>query len=220
MMMMTVCVCIYECGSLCVGVRVGGWVCAGCKGAEYGLKKAYMYTSRTSPPLDTRFCLFFSLVISHTHTHTHTYTHTRAHTYNTQLPEAPARVRLFELAIGKTPHSVSRQDLQALAERTSGFSGSDIGILVRDALFQPIRLVQTATHFKHMRGESPTQPGVIVDDLYMPCSPGDHGAMEMSWTDVPSDKMMIPKVTQVTSASAHACGVGVHGGGGGGGSGK
>lgn len=111
------------------------------------------------------------------------------------LPEASARLRLFELSIGDTPHNITRSELQVLAEKTDGFSGSDIGILVRDALFQPVRKVQTATHFKQCRGESPTQPGVIVDDMFMPCSPGDAGAVEMSWMNVPGDKMMIPRVS-------------------------
>jgi len=31
------------------------------------------------------------------------------------------------------------------------YSGSDIAVVVRDALMQPIRKVQTATHFKWVR---------------------------------------------------------------------
>lgn len=37
---------------------------------------------------------------------------------------------------------------QKLAEGTDGYSGYDINILVKDALMQPIRRVQSATHFK------------------------------------------------------------------------
>lgn len=46
-------------------------------------------------------------------------------------------------------------------------------------------------------GPSPTNKEVIVDDLLVPCSPGDEGATEMSWMDVPSDKLFEPPVTMV-----------------------
>lgn len=62
---------------------------------------------------------------------------------------------------------------------------------------QPVRKVQTATHFKRISGPSPKDPNTIVDDLLIPCSPGDHGAIEMSWMDVPSDKLAEPAVTLV-----------------------
>lgn len=41
--------------------------------------------------------------------------------------------------------------MDELANRTDGFSGSDVSILVRDALMQPVRKVQSATHFKKVR---------------------------------------------------------------------
>jgi len=59
----------------------------------------------------------------------------------------------------------------------------------------PVRKVQTATHFKKIRGPSRKDPDVIVDDLLTPCSPGDSGALEMSWVDVPGDKLFEPIVT-------------------------
>lgn len=77
------------------------------------------------------------------------------------------------------------------------YSGADISIVVRDALMQPVRKVQMATHFKKVRGPSPKDPNVIVDDLLTPCSPGDVGAIEMSWVEVPGDKLLEPPVSMV-----------------------
>jgi len=68
---------------------------------------------------------------------------------------------------------------------------------VRDALMEPVRKVQTATHFKKVSGPSPNNPEEIVNDLLVPCSPGDQGAVEMNWMDVPSDKLFEPPVTMV-----------------------
>lgn len=36
---------------------------------------------------------------------------------------------------------------------------------------------------------------VIVDDLLVPCSPGDPKAIEMSWVDIPADKLPEPPVS-------------------------
>lgn len=67
------------------------------------------------------------------------------------LPDANARANLFALNVGNTPCTLSQQEFKQLADMTDGYSGSDIAVLVRDALMQPIRKVQSATHFKSVR---------------------------------------------------------------------
>uniref|UniRef100_A0A6I8QC89 Vacuolar protein sorting 4 homolog A n=1 Tax=Xenopus tropicalis TaxID=8364 RepID=A0A6I8QC89_XENTR len=110
------------------------------------------------------------------------------------LPEEAARAQMFRLHLGNTPHSLGEENIRELAKKTDGYSGADISIIVRDALMQPVRKVQSATHFKKVRGPSRTNPGIIVDDLLTPCSPGDPGAVEMTWMEVPSDKLQEPVV--------------------------
>lgn len=63
---------------------------------------------------------------------------------------------------------------------------------------QPVRKVQTATHFKRISGPSRSDPNIIVNDLLTPCSPGSSGATEMSFMDVPSDKLLEPPVSMVS----------------------
>ncbi|KAJ8968694.1 hypothetical protein NQ317_007341 [Molorchus minor] len=111
------------------------------------------------------------------------------------LPEEPARAVMFKLHLGNTRTELSEDDIKELAKRTEGYSGADISIVVRDALMQPVRKVQTATHFKKIRGPCPKDPNTIVDDLLTPCSPGDAGAIEMSWMEVSGDKLAEPPVT-------------------------
>lgn len=111
------------------------------------------------------------------------------------LPEAPARTEMFKLHLGNTPHSISEEEFRDLGKRTEGYSGADISIVVRDALMQPVRKVQTATHFRKVRGPSRDDPNVIVDDLLTPCSPGAPGAIEMNWTLVDGNKLLEPIVS-------------------------
>lgn len=62
----------------------------------------------------------------------------------------------------------------------------------------PVRKIQTATHFKRVSGPSRKDPKVIEHDLLTPCSPYDSGATEMTWMDVPGDKLLEPKITMVS----------------------
>jgi len=110
------------------------------------------------------------------------------------LPDEMARVKMFELSLGNTPNTITPQDLKVVASKAEGYSGADIGIVTRDALMHPVRRVQSATHFKRVSGPSRTNPDVIEHDLLTPCSPGAQGAIEMSWMDVPGDKLLEPVV--------------------------
>lgn len=87
---------------------------------------------------------------------------------------------MFEIHVGDTPCALGSKDFRTLAEKTEGYSGSDISIIVRDALMQPVRKVISATHFK------------AVGDKWTPCSPGDPNAIEKSWDDITSDELIEP----------------------------
>lgn len=110
------------------------------------------------------------------------------------LPDTPARMHMFNLHIGDTPHSMEEKQFKELAKHSEGYSGADISIVVRDALMQPVRKVQSATHFKKVSGPSRKDENVIVNDLLTPCSPGDSGAYPMNWMDVDGDKLLEPVV--------------------------
>lgn len=115
------------------------------------------------------------------------------------LPEEMARRDLFKLNMGKTAHTLTAEDFNILAKRTENYSGADIAIVVRDAIYEPLRKFRLATHFKIVSGPDPTVdkslPPKIVNDLLTPCSPGEPGAIEMDWEKVSADKLLEPKVT-------------------------
>lgn len=102
------------------------------------------------------------------------------------LPDLPARMKMFELAVGDTPCELTQQDFRTLADLSEGYSGSDISIAVQDALMQPVRLIQTATHYKP----------VTVDgqEKWTPCSPGDPAAQEKTWTELDGDQLLEPQL--------------------------
>jgi vacuolar protein-sorting-associated protein 4 len=101
---------------------------------------------------------------------------------------------MFELHIGNTPCHLTPTDYRLLAEKTQGYSGSDIQVVVRDALMQPVRKVQTATHFKRVQAPSRAD-STLIKDYWTPCSPGEPGAVEMSWNDIEGDDLLEPSLT-------------------------
>lgn len=116
------------------------------------------------------------------------------------LPELEARQRMFELQVGSTPCLLGPKDYRELAIKTDGYTGSDISVLVRDALMQPVRKVLSATHFKKVmaplkasQGADGAQPEEgIMKEYLTPCSPGDAAAQEMSWETVDGADLLEP----------------------------
>lgn len=108
------------------------------------------------------------------------------------LPDVGARTQMFKIHIGDTPHCITAEEFRKLGEATEGYSGADISIVVREALMQPVRFVQNATHFKKVMAIAP-ETGQAKEYL-TPCSPGDPMAIEMSWMDVPGDKLLEPLI--------------------------
>jgi vacuolar protein-sorting-associated protein 4 len=104
---------------------------------------------------------------------------------------------MFKLNLGSEPHNLSEDDFKILAQKSEGYSGADVALVVREAVYKPIRKIQSATHFKKVSGPSRKDPSKIDHDLLTPCSPDDPGAIEMKMMDVPSDKLLVPIISQV-----------------------
>lgn len=110
------------------------------------------------------------------------------------LPEQQARARMFQIHVKNTPCTLSPADYKHLSEVTPRYSGADIGIVVRDALMQPIRKVQCATHYKWV--EAPDHKDATKTRKYLtPCSPGDPAGKPMTWLDVSGDDLLEPPLT-------------------------
>lgn len=107
------------------------------------------------------------------------------HRIEIPLPDEDNRCEIFKTELDHAKVSLTVEQLLELGRRTSGFTGSDIVIVVRDALMEPIRTVQKATHY--MKVQENTK--------WAPCLPDAPGAVEMTWTDVQADELLEPTVT-------------------------
>jgi vacuolar protein-sorting-associated protein 4 len=103
------------------------------------------------------------------------------------LPDAAARARMFELNVGDTPHELNHKDFVHLSELTVGFTGSDVATAVRDAIMEPVRRINTATHFRWIQ--------VKGERKLIPCSPGEQDALEMNWTELDPETVAEPVLT-------------------------
>jgi vacuolar protein-sorting-associated protein 4 len=64
------------------------------------------------------------------------------------LPDAVARAGIFKIRCGKTRHDLTDADFTQLGELSEGYSGSDLAIVVNEALMMPVRKCQTGKRFK------------------------------------------------------------------------
>ncbi|KAL3783180.1 hypothetical protein ACHAW5_008114 [Stephanodiscus triporus] len=60
------------------------------------------------------------------------------------LPEHEARSAMVKIHLGDTPNNLSEHDFDTLGKEAEGASGSDIKVLVKEALMEPLRRCQQA----------------------------------------------------------------------------
>lgn len=78
------------------------------------------------------------------------------------LPDIQARVGQFKIRLGKTPHGLTEDDFMELGRASEGYSGSDITIVVKEAMMMPVRRCSSATKFKQTH-----------DGFWIPTNPSD-----------------------------------------------
>ena len=69
---------------------------------------------------------------------------------------------MFKVHLGDTPHALTQADFETLGQQTEGFSGSDVNVVVKDVLMEPVRKTQEATHFR--------------------CVPQQHSCLDWMWS--------------------------------------
>jgi len=82
-------------------------------------------------------------------------------------------------------NNLTENDIQIFADKSEGYSGSDIANLIKDAVFQPVRKLQAAKKFRKVGGKL-----VVCDDkAYGP------DIVETTLQNIPKDQLDIPVVT-------------------------
>lgn len=121
------------------------------------------------------------------------------------LPDKHARTFMVKMHLGDTPNNLVEADFTRIGELTEGASGSDIEVMVKEALMEPLRRCQQAKQFL-----------IDSDGKYIPCEkypncaycppklstdPPDTdytchecGALRMVLWDVPPAKLDAPPV--------------------------
>uniref|UniRef100_A0A7S2HM33 vesicle-fusing ATPase n=1 Tax=Helicotheca tamesis TaxID=374047 RepID=A0A7S2HM33_9STRA len=133
------------------------------------------------------------------------------------LPEREARTYMVKLHLGDTPNNLTEEDFDKLGEMTDGASGSDIKVLVKEALMQPLRRCQQAKQFQ------PDGEFLVPCEKYPSCprcppklstdKPGKDytckhcGAIRMQLWDIQPEKLKAPDVSRkdFEKALEHSC---------------
>eukprot|EP00347_Sterkiella_histriomuscorum_P016540 403352804 len=100
------------------------------------------------------------------------------------LPDIQARLTQFKIRIGQTPNNLTEDDYLELGRATEGYSGSDITVVVKEALMFPIRKCQTAQKFKK-----------TFDGFMIPTYPSDPEGIEMTIMQLEPRLLKAPDVT-------------------------
>ena len=134
------------------------------------------------------------------------------------LPGPEALTTMFKIHMGNTPSRLVEADYIKLGPMAEGRSGADVSVCVHDAIYQPVRLLQSATHFKEVKVQVDEANKVVYlfdthgnpdstwpldvevrkwesRTYWTPCSPGSHGAVEGSWTKLEPESLMEPPVS-------------------------
>jgi vacuolar protein-sorting-associated protein 4 len=99
------------------------------------------------------------------------------------LPDANARAGIFRIKAGKTKNNLTEEDYIQLGELSEGYSGSDLAVVVNEALMMPVRKCQMGKFFR------PTPDGG-----WTPTNPSDPQAKQMTLMDMDPKLLRCPDV--------------------------
>lgn len=93
------------------------------------------------------------------------------------MPDFNSSAKLFRIHLRGVECERKGIDCNSLAKKTDGYSVADIDRVVKNALQEPLRDVQNATHF------------IRVDEKRTPSSKHEFGAVKKSLREIPSDEL-------------------------------
>ncbi|CAD2100622.1 vacuolar protein sorting-associated protein 4, putative [Plasmodium vinckei lentum] len=117
------------------------------------------------------------------------------------LPNLYARMKIFEKYINKaksndpneenntTAHNITNEDIKNFANITENYTGADIDIICRDAVYMPVKKCLLSKFFKQVKKNNKV--------YYMPCSPGDPDPtkIEKNVMSINENELLLPPLT-------------------------
>lgn len=101
------------------------------------------------------------------------------------LPDYTARLGMLKNSMKIDSHSLTDKDFEEFATITENYSGSDIMNLIKDAVYEPLRRLQSANRFKR-----------VVDGRWTPCKKDEEGEAK-TWVDFKDQsELEIGKITR------------------------
>lgn len=110
------------------------------------------------------------------------------------LPDFNARLTLLKYNLKDSPNAMKTDELEKMADQTKGFSGSDISVFVRDAIYEPLRKMQSIKYFQEVMvdGRKKMKPLFNNDNVVE-----GFVVRHMNLMDVDINELLIPAVTMV-----------------------
>ncbi|KAH7913370.1 P-loop containing nucleoside triphosphate hydrolase protein [Hygrophoropsis aurantiaca] len=81
------------------------------------------------------------------------------------VPDADARFSILEVLLAKTPHTISPEDLRAIASRAHGYVGADLSAVVREAGTIAIKRWISTDQHEAISGTPLPSPTLTISDL-------------------------------------------------------
>eukprot|EP00112_Aurelia_sp_Birch-Aquarium-sp1_P005435 Seg1617.10 transcript_id=Seg1617.10/GoldUCD/mRNA.D3Y31 product="Vacuolar protein sorting-associated protein 4A" protein_id=Seg1617.10/GoldUCD/D3Y31 len=95
------------------------------------------------------------------------------------LPDKQTRKELFLIHLKSVPVNITDEEWEKLLELSEGYSGSDLSTCVSDALFEPVRELESSVFWKW------NSDGRTVS----PCRENEDGAVKIRFESIPADQV-------------------------------
>lgn len=109
------------------------------------------------------------------------------------LPDVVARAQMLRLCLEETRHRCSDVDFARIAHQTEGYSGADLSVLSRDAMYEPVRRCRSATAFLRVQWAG-TANDARSSYRWSPCNPSTPGAVPMTLMQIRPEELLEPEV--------------------------
>ena len=127
------------------------------------------------------------------------------------LPTQLDRCRIIRLHLDDIGHDLSDENFHELGSLTEGYSASDLDVLVRDVLLQPINRCEKASYFVPVKGSAHFKPLPTTWKCPLDCFKNDEildsdeikpnvacqscGCKKMTLWDIPKNKLFVDDIT-------------------------